>query len=241
MPVLARRKKLPTFKRYRTTMQWFKRLDVFFKNWHHAAVNGSLAEYYEKKESIGYHGTNRSVSRMRVLYDFGATHTLLYTLTHGNVRGKRILQLGGSAGVYAHYLQRKGAQAVSIDIDHGALEYAKKRGVRMNVRGSGVTPTVAWKRRKDGSEEMHYTINRLPFRSRSFDFIVSDHFLFSNYLVRDRSQPGFELGSGDSVVSETTLLELNRILKKGGRVIVTTMHPDNLPQLKKYVEVFKIH
>ncbi|MBI5553988.1 MAG: methyltransferase domain-containing protein, partial [Candidatus Diapherotrites archaeon] len=85
----------------------------------------------------------------------------------GSLKGKKVLHVGASTGIFARFLESKGAHAVALDLDADATAISKKIGVR----------TV----RADALE--------LPFRANSFDCFVSDHFLFSGYLELESIRP----------------------------------------------------
>ncbi len=112
------------------------------------------------------------------------------------LKGKRLLHIASSTGVFTRFLQDKGIKAVALDADKTASEIAGKIGNRRVVNGDA---------------------NRLPFEQNSFDFFVSDNFLLSGYLGSSRLK--YPLNE------ERALRELHRVLKPGG-IGVVKYEPD---------------
>ena len=149
-------------------------------------------------QGLGLHASKTSF----VLDDFGRTPQY-YARIHaalskfiGPVKGKSILHIASSKGVYTRFLQEKGAKAVALDLNPKASKFAKK------LRNKGVVNADA---------------QHLPFVDSSFDAFVSDRFLFSGYLAFDkyhRQERKSVLVSRQPSIS--ALNELHRVLRTGG-------------------------
>ena len=172
-------------------------------------------------------------------------HSILEHIADGNLVGKHILHVGSCNGAYAKFLQADcKAKAVALDLNSTLTKDSRKRGVR-TVRGDAIP-----KKEEGGFEQkpgsLCWTlkeprlVTHLPFRDKSFEFVVSEHFLFSNFHKDSKVDPGFEKHKGSLERSEDALLELNRILKKNGRVLVSRTHAMEVPDLQKYVKGFRI-
>ncbi|HZX20135.1 MAG TPA: methyltransferase domain-containing protein [archaeon] len=181
--------------------------------------------------------------RMRVVEHYATAHAILEHVAKQNLKGKKILHLAASTGVYVKFLETEcGANAIAIDIDSISLTDAKTRGVK-SVRGDAIPrkeldefkllPSGVWVPKKP------FVVNHLPFKDNSFDFVISDHFLFSNYNRDIPTEPGFEIEKGSIARSEDSLTELNRILIRGGVVLVSQTHLAETPGLREYVQGFK--
>lgn len=191
-------------------------------------------------------GTVSQNSKMRILVDYSPIHTLLQVLSRGKLAESNILHLAASTGVYVKFLQdEEHAHAVALDIDRHSLKFSKERGVKRNVAAEGVHHKIktGYAAQPGGSIVVpEYKQVHLPFREKSFDFIVSDHFLFSNYHTEYTEEAGgFEYHKGSIEKSEDTLKELNRVLRKNGRVIIGRTHLEETPDLIKYQRRFLIH
>lgn len=75
----------------------------------------------------------------------------------GDLRGKRVLDLGCGDGTYAVGAARRGARAVGVDISAAMLEVARRRGESQSV-------SVEWCRARGES---------LPFAAASFDVLMA--------------------------------------------------------------------
>ncbi len=220
--------------------RFFEQLDTLHKNWEHVRQHGRNPQsYFPGGERFNYH------NQSRVLSDFIETHALLEMVSKGKLSKKKILQLGASTGVYARFLQQHyGAMAVPIDVDFDALHIGRTRGAQYPVHASAVNSAVKgnpeWVKSKSGILIPNTIITGLPFRTNSFDYIVCDHFLFSGYS-KDYIPPGFEEHKESISRSEDTLTELNRIMKRGGRVVITRTHAHEIPELSRYQLLFRIH
>lgn len=120
--------------------------------------------------------------RTAYLHDtFGRTLPYYAPILHvlrkhgGNLGRKRLLHMGSSFGIFTRYLQSKNVNAVALDLDNLAVNLAKRLGNKRVVRGDA---------------------GKLPFAQNSFDFFVSDHFLFSGYnaIFGNHPSQNMELG-----------------------------------------------
>lgn len=89
----------------------------------------------------------------------------------GKLKGKRLLHVASSSGILARYLQSKGMHAVALDSSKNASIIAKKVGNKKVITADAM---------------------KQPFIQNSFDFIISDHFLFSNYMSWERERSVLE-------------------------------------------------
>lgn len=87
----------------------------------------------------------------------------------GNVRGKKILDLGCGTGVYAKILTKKGARLKGIDISEKEIEIARKE-----------SPDV---------EFIIGNAEKLPYKSKEFDIVLSclvlEHFKDWNNVLKE--------------------------------------------------------
>lgn len=138
--------------------------------------------------------------------DFGRT-AVYYKPIHnlflkwiGSPRGKKVLQLASSTGIYTKLLQDEGAIAVSFERSQSAVEIANELGNKASIFGSAKIDLTS----------------HLPFQDEAFDVFISDHFLFSEFRAIDDVSVRLVTDSS----SLATLQELCRILKPGGTGIL---------------------
>lgn len=159
-------------------------------------------------------------SRARVLMDYAELHGILRTISNGNLKGRKILHLGAAAGVYTRFLHDTfGATAINLDLDRVGLQESRARGSKHPVQSSAIhekTTGSGFVQSKSGLYVPEEHVHHLPFRDKSFDFILSENFLFSNYHKNYHFDSGFEESPGSLRRSRDTLHELNRIMRKGG-------------------------
>lgn len=104
-----------------------------------------------------------------------------------NLNGKKILHIGASTGILIRHLdEAHHTQGISMDSAQLASSISKEIGNPRTVQGRA---------------------QELPFRKNSLDCIVSNHFLYANYIPI-RAQ------------ENTILEEANKTLKKGGYLII---------------------
>lgn len=191
---------------------------------------------------FGIDKKNYGNSLMRIAKNYSQLHSTLDLVSGGDLQGKNILHIGASTGVYAHFLQEYyGAKAIALDIDSVALKQASERGVK-NVLNASAIPKS---RRKFVQTKRGLKVVKgksvLPIPTASMDFIVSDNFLFSNFH-KGFATPGFEEREGSFRMSEKALFELNRVMKKGGKLVVGSVHGDALDRgIQKYKAGYKKH
>jgi ubiquinone/menaquinone biosynthesis C-methylase UbiE len=108
----------------------------------------------------------------------------------GDVRGKRVLDVGCAAGALTDALVERGAAVVGIDLNPGLVDRARERlGQRAEFHVADLSAPLPF----------------LP--DRSFDLVTAS--LVLHYLA-DWRQP---------------LAELNRVLRPGGILVISTHHP----------------
>ena len=121
----------------------------------------------------------------------------------GEVRGKRILDLGCGTGRYCALLAERGASVVGLDPSPQMLAYAKQKAATLGNIDL-----------RDG------TIDNMDFPSDHFDLVVSA--LAFSHLPDLKS----------------TLQACVRVLKNGGRIIISDIHPFWPVSGHDYVEFF---
>ncbi len=161
---------------------------------------------------------NAGHSTFSVYGDFGRTlqhyapiHTKLLEYAKNGIKGKRILHLASATGVYTRFLQEKGAKAIALDRNKDAVKIAKKIGNERVVRANAEATIFI---RADDFESAVYKKNHLPFKKNCMDFVVSDHFLFSDYDEIDDSPRNQNAGS------LSILSEIHRVLAPEGIAII---------------------
>lgn len=110
----------------------------------------------------------------------------------GDVRGKKVLDLGCGEGGYSRELAKRGAQLVSVDCSKKAIEYASNLAKEENL-----------------SIE-HYIRNSndlFDIKSEQFDVVLCSMMLM------------------DCEDFEGTLREVVRVLKPGGKLYASVLHP----------------
>jgi len=125
---------------------------------------------------------------------------------HGKgLRGKKLLHIASATGVYTRYLQNIGVKAVGMDLNPEAGAIAKeienKRTVLANAR----------------VESKNLPKRFFPFADNSFDFFLSDRFLFSTYVPLEGES---FLPANPQLKSIEALEEAVRVLKPGGIGII---------------------
>jgi SAM-dependent methyltransferase len=101
------------------------------------------------------------------------------------LKGKKVLHLAASTGIYTKYLQSLGINAISLDIDKLAVKKATETGTKKIILADA---------------------KKLPFKENSIDFFISDHFLLSDYLVLE-----LERGSKKVLTELSRVLKKNGI------------------------------
>ena len=153
------------------------------------AIRGS---YYEDLRT----GGNKSQSwfyatRERYLLDFARLKP-----------GLHVLDIGCGSGVVSREIARHGCKVVGIDVSADCIRYAKKKA------------------REEGSQNARFlvgSIERLPFRPRTFDLIVASH------VIEHVEHP------------RAIMEEMRSRLKPGGLLVVTTPNYKSLWPLAEFV------
>ena len=110
----------------------------------------------------------------------------------GDVKGKKILDLGCGEGGYSRELAKRGAELVSIDCSKKAIEYATKLACDENL------------------QIQHFVRNSndlFDIASEQFDIVMCSMMLM------------------DCEDFEGTIREVVRVLKPGGRLLASVLHP----------------
>jgi SAM-dependent methyltransferase len=114
----------------------------------------------------------------------------------GEVRGKRLLEIGAGAAQCSRYAARLAARVVATDISHGML----RQGLDLNLRftlASGLTVPL-----------VQCDAASLPFGDGSFDTVFTSYGAVP--FVAD---------------SAAVMAEAARVLRTGGRFVFSTTHP----------------
>lgn len=127
----------------------------------------------------------------------------------GDVRGKKVLDLGCGDGSLTYILAKSGAEVIGIDNEELGLKYANENLESMNHH-----------------KNLKYTFvtasaYSLPFDSNSFDLVVSCD------VIEHLNEP------------EKMCIETSRVLKDGGKFILTTPYkltefPQDINHVKEY-------
>ncbi len=120
-----------------------------------------------------------------------------------NVSGEHVLDLGCSQGIASLLLARDGHQVVGVDIDPGAIEFARNELLK---ESEAVRRRVRFELIEAG---------RLPFEDASFDSVLLGE------VIEHLARP------------ERVIAEALRVLRPNGRIVLTTPfgvmpHPDHL-------------
>lgn len=114
----------------------------------------------------------------------------------GDVRGRRLLEIGAGAAQCSRYAARLGASVVATDISGGMLRQGRDLNVRFTVESGLAVPLV------------QCDATQLPFADRSFDTV------FTSY------------GAVPFVADSASLMaQAARVLRQGGRFVFSTTHP----------------
>jgi ubiquinone/menaquinone biosynthesis C-methylase UbiE len=116
----------------------------------------------------------------------------------GDVRGLTVLDLGCGTGRYSIWLARAGAKVTAVDFSEGMLAEARKKLAQSTGQERGNEPV------RFIAADLH---KPLQFAGASYDLVVSG-------LVLEHLR---ELG--------TFFGEVQRVLKPGGRAVISAMHP----------------
>ncbi|MDO8627258.1 MAG: methyltransferase domain-containing protein [Candidatus Diapherotrites archaeon] len=183
---------------------------------------------FERKTNTGFKAQNIAGGSLHSISpwtaNFGRTldyyepiHETLLRYTE-RIRGKSLLHIASSSGIYTRFLQSRGVKAVAFDVGKDAIVISKKVGNKRIVQGDALPSS-----------------EKLPFADNSFHFFLSDNFLFSKYnAIFDTGEIG----------SLSVLHDLHRILKSNGIGIMLVGSIEkfnaNLNYVKKSFNVLEI-
>ena len=151
------------------------------------------------------HWTEKDIMRDhgRTLAYYEPIHRLVETYSKGKLRGLRLLHIASATGIYTQFLQSRGVQAVGLDLNNEILGIAKAIKNRRLVHGDA---------------------QQLPFKTNSFDFVLTDNFLFSNYMAEEMPVLG----------------EFRRVLKPDGIAILYKVYEEKFDLKEIEQQGFKL-
>lgn len=161
-----------------------------------------MTQEVEKKEKTfnkyatrgSYHWKEMQTKDVRLFNAYHQAHYDWILRIAGDVHGKKVLDIGCGDGVLSYLFAKAGAHVTGIDNEEYGLKFARENLDRASK-----------------NEKLHYTfVNgsayELPFESESFDIVVSCE------VIEHVREP------------ERLVSEASRVLRKGGRFVVTTPH-----------------
>ena len=127
----------------------------------------------------------------------------------GDIHDKKVLDLGSGGGSLTYLLAKAGAKVTGAEYDELGLEYAKKNLAEMNAQN------------KLDYSFVHASAYKLPFEKEYFDTVVHCE------VIEHLAEP------------EKMLAEVLRVLKPGGKFILTTPYrltevPQDPNHIKEY-------
>jgi ubiquinone/menaquinone biosynthesis C-methylase UbiE/spore maturation protein CgeB len=153
----------------------------------------------ERKESTSTHATPVNDDRIGEVYDGERGSARVQRVARARIHwlcrqalGRRILDIGCSHGVASILLAREGKEVVGLDREQGALDVAAERLARE-------VPEV-----QDRVTLVKAEARELPFEDQSFDSVLLGEVL------------------EHQVDPEPVLTEAARVVRRGGRVVITT-------------------
>lgn len=127
----------------------------------------------------------------------------------GDIKGKKILDLGSGDGSFTYLIAKAGADVVGIDNEELGLKYARE-----NLESVDKDKKLQYKFIAGSAYE-------LPFEKDNLDFI------FCCDVIEHLNEP------------DRMLTEVSRVLKKGGKFILTTPYKlTEIPQDKNHVREY---
>lgn len=127
----------------------------------------------------------------------------------GDVKGKKVLDLGSGGGSLTYILAKSGADVVGVENDELGVEYSKNNLFEMN-RNKNLKYSF-----------IQGSAYKLPFKQESFDIVVNCE------VIEHLQEP------------EKMLVEIKRVLKKEGKLVLTTPYrltetPQDHNHVKEY-------
>jgi hypothetical protein len=150
-----------------------------------------------------YHSVGRTLPYYSVIHELLSRHA-------GGIKklkGKKVLHLAASTGIYAKYLQSLGINAIPLD---------KSQILKISEAKNIVLADA----------------KKLPFKENSIDFFISDHFLLSKYLFLEHSYSGLNKSRG----SKKVFFELSKIMKKNGIGIIYSYSSSELNKTASFIK-----
>lgn len=166
-------------------------------------------EFNKYKERGSLHWREMMSKDIRVFNAYQQARYGWILKTLGNVAGKKILDLGCGDGSLTYILTKNGAEVIGVDNEGLGLKYANENLESVNYRKNLKYKFVT------------ASAYQLPFDPDTFDAVVCCD------VVEHLNEP------------EKMFLETSRVLKKGGKFILTTPYkltefPQDINHIKEY-------
>lgn len=167
-------------------------------------------EFNKYKARGSYHWKEMLSKDIRVSNPYHQAHYDWILKIAGDVKGKKVLDIGCGDGVLSFFFAKAGAEVVGVDNEEYGLQYAQENLDRENKKYKNLTYAFV--------NTSAYT---LPFEEGSFDFVVCSE------VIEHVQEP------------EKMIAEMARVTKKGGVCILTTPHriteiPQDINHVKEY-------
>lgn len=143
------------------------------------------------------HKWTASQARIAKVPNFGKKYVVEPALLKliGDIKGKSVLELGSGNGYWLEILERKGAKCIGIEIATKQIEIAKDNPKSKNIKYIQGDIT---------------NLNKYKLKTNSYDVILLEHVLL-------------EIGSINGL--NRIFAGVQRLLKKGGIVVISDIHP----------------